>query len=215
MSDIKIRKISSDYDDVSVINMIRNQSSKYLHDDRTFTIEQTLEWFRNTNPDWYAIEHQGKMIGYFRISNYSEANRNLYIGADIEESMRGLGLGYKSYLMMMERLFKERKLNKITLEVLSNNQRAHGLYSKLGFVEEGRKREEIYREGAWIDSVIMSITRKEFISKHGKITSPCVGICQRQNGKCSACGRSLDQISKWKEYGDEERIDVVKGMIIL
>lgn len=215
MKEIEVRKIRPlEYDDALVINKIRNQSSEYLHDDRTFTLEQTVDWLRNTNPDWYAIEYKGEMVGYFRISNYSDVNKNLYIGADIEESMRGMGIGHDSYLIMMEKLFKERKLNKITLEVLDSNKRAHTLYIKLGFIEEGRKRQEIYRNGEWIDSIIMSITRKEFISKHGRISSPCISICQREEGTCKACGRSLEQISTWRDLTEEERIDAVKGMII-
>ena len=216
MKDLEIRKIRPlEYDDAMIVNSIRNQSCEYLHDDRTFTLEQTIVWLRDNKPDWYIIELGGRVVGYFRISNYSESNRNLYIGADIDESMRGMGIGYESYLMMMEILFRERKLNKITLEVLDRNIRAHALYVKLGFVEEGRKRQEVYRKGTWLDSIVMSMTRLEFISRHGRITSPCIGICQREDGKCNACGRSMEQVSKWKDYSNEERIDAVKEIAMI
>jgi len=203
MKGLELRPI--EYADAPIINRIRNQSAAYLHDDRTFTEENTLEWLRTYDPDWYAIIMDGEMIGYFRLSNYSKENRNLYIGADIDEAHRGKGIGYSSYLMMMEMLFNQRKLNKITLEVLSTNKRAFGLYKKLGFSVEGTKRQEVWRDGTWIDSIVMSITRAEFMSIHGKIQSPCIGICHRRDGACSACGRTMNQISSWKDYTEEQK----------
>lgn len=211
MRKISLRSIC--IEDAASINRIRNQSVEYLHDNTIFSVESTIQWMEKNCPDWYAIICDGEMVGYFRISNQSEANRNLYIGADIEESQRGKGIGYDSYLIMMEKLFKERRLNKISLEVLSNNDRAFHLYRKLGFSVEGSKRQEVWRDGAWIDSVIMSITRKEFIAKHGRIQSPCVAICQKNDSRCMACDRTIQQISSWGRYTEQERIDSVSEMI--
>lgn len=213
MRKISLRPIR--IEDAASINRIRNQSVQYLHDNTTFSIESTMRWMEENHPDWYAILCDGEMVGYFRISNQSAASRNLYIGADIEESQRGKGIGYESYLIMMERLFKDRQLNKISLEVLSNNDRAFHLYRKLGFSVEGSKRQEVWREGSWIDSIVMSITRKEFIAKHGRIQSPCVGICQKDDNRCMACGRTLQQISSWSRYTEQERIDSVREMITI
>jgi RimJ/RimL family protein N-acetyltransferase len=212
MSNIEIRPI--EYSDVPVINRIRNASAKYLHDDRIFSEEKTLEWMQAYDPDWYAILLEGEMIGYFRISNHSKTNRNLYIGADIDEAHRGKGVGYRSYLIMMSKLFNERKLNKISLEVLGTNQVAFNLYSKLGFIEEGKRRQEIWRDGSWIDSIVMSISRKQFMIKNpGLVGSPCVGICTKGEEICTACGRTLDQISSWKNYDQQERVKQVEQIL--
>ena len=112
MNKISLRSIRTE--DAASINRIRNQSVQYLHDNTTFSIESTIQWMEKEHPDWYAIICDGEMVGYFRISNQSAASRNLYIGADIDESHRGKGIGYESYIIMMERLFKERQLNKIS-----------------------------------------------------------------------------------------------------
>jgi RimJ/RimL family protein N-acetyltransferase len=53
-------------------------------------------------------------------------------------------------------------LNKISLEVLSNNIIALNLYKKLGFVTEGIKRQEVYKNNQWVDSIIMSILKNEY-----------------------------------------------------
>lgn len=203
MNNITFRKIEED--DSAIISRIRNQSIQYLHDDTKFSEESTKKWIKETQPDWYAILLDGDMVGYFRLSNYSEKNRNIYIGADIEETHRGKGLGYQSYLSMMKNLFTSRKLNKITLEVLSTNERAYKLYKKLGFSVEGTKRQELWRKNTWIDSIIMSITRSEFMRTNpGLLGSPCIGICNRGDGICNTCGRSLEQISAWKDSTQEQ-----------
>lgn len=203
MNNITFRSIQEE--DSETISRIRNQSTQYLHDDTKFSEESTKKWIKETRPDWYAILLDGEMVGYFRLSNYSRENRNIYIGADIEESHRGKGLGHQSYLLMMANLFTTRKLNKITLEVLSTNERAYKLYKKLGFSVEGTKRQEIWRKDTWIDSIIMSITRSEFMAVNpGMLGSPCIGICNRGDEKCNTCGRSLKQIGAWKDSTQEQ-----------
>jgi RimJ/RimL family protein N-acetyltransferase len=42
------------------------------------------------------------------------------------------------------------------------------LYKKLGFVQEGTKRKEIYKNGVYIDSEIMSMLRDEYEKKFNK-----------------------------------------------
>jgi hypothetical protein len=39
------------------------------------------------------------------------------------------------------------------------------------------------------------------------IESPCVKICTYEpgSGRCSGCGRTLDEIARWTQMSDEER----------
>ena len=149
--------------DLEFFNEVRNScAEKYLHDSRKFTLEQTMEWFRTTPNIYYIIENDGDRIGYFRTSNNSRENKNIYIGADLHEKYRGMGFGVIAYKMFIDHLFTELDLHKISLEVLETNGVALHLYQKLGFVEEGRKREEVRKGGMYFDSVIMSILKKEW-----------------------------------------------------
>lgn len=159
-SSIKFTKISTE--DIPFVNEVRNSYAKeYLHDSRIFSIEETIEWFNKTCPDFWIIKLADEKIGYFRLSNYSSINRNIYIGADISPEYIGKGYGYSSYLKFIPFLFQEYDLNKITLEVLSNNHRAIHLYQKIGFKYEGRKREEVIKDNVFLDSIIMSILKSE------------------------------------------------------
>ena len=42
--------------------------------------------------------------------------------------------------------------------------------------------------------------------------TPCVSICKILEGKCVGCGRTLEEIAKWRSYSDEERLEVMKKL---
>ena len=149
-------------EDLSFLNDVRNECAvEYLHDSRTFTLEETLIWFVNTAPNYWLIWNSGECIGYFRTSNYSKINKNIYVGADIHVDYRGKGLAYQAYKEFLPFLIKKYDLHKISLEVLETNVRAINLYKKLGFKTEGIKIEEVLKNGEWVNSVIMSILKRE------------------------------------------------------
>jgi RimJ/RimL family protein N-acetyltransferase len=149
--------------DLEFLCEVRNECApEFLHTSETYTLEQTKEWYNKTSPLFFIIKRREEKIGYFRTSNYSKTNKNIYIGADIHKNFRGKGFGYTSYVMFIPYLFETLDLNKISLEVLSTNTNAIKLYEKLGFVQEGVKRQEVLKNGEWVDSIIMSILKNEW-----------------------------------------------------
>jgi RimJ/RimL family protein N-acetyltransferase len=144
--------------DLEFVNFVRNMyAAEFLHDSRTFTLNETKEWYKKTNPDYLIIYYYDTRIGYIRLSNYSVYNKNIMVGADIAPEHRGQGFGKLTYQKLIPYLFEKYSLHKISLEVLSTNTVAINLYKKVGFEYEGTKRDEVYRNGKWIDSIVMSI----------------------------------------------------------
>lgn len=158
---LRINRI--EVEDLPFLCEVRNNYAEdFLHDSRTFTIDQTVEWFHKTNPDFWIIRDTNSRIGYFRLSNHSIVNRNIYIGADIAPQFKGLGYAKKAYSIFMPKLFENYNLNKISLEVLSTNNVAINLYKKLGFVQEGIKRQEVLKKEVFVDSIIMSVLKQDY-----------------------------------------------------
>jgi RimJ/RimL family protein N-acetyltransferase len=158
---ISFKKLTRE--DIPVLCEIRNLCTDYLHDSTMFSVDDSLKWFDTTNPNFYSINFNEKMIGYFRTSNYSKINKNIYIVADLHQQYWGVGVGFESYSLFLPYLFKSYDLNKISLEVLSTNKRAINLYQKIGFKIEGVKRDEVFKNNNFIDSIMMSILKKEHI----------------------------------------------------
>jgi RimJ/RimL family protein N-acetyltransferase len=160
---LSFHKITAE--DLVFLNEVRNgYCEEFLHDSRKFNIKETKEWFSKYRPDYYMIKINGENIGYFRLSNYSKENKNIYLGADISPKYKGFGYGKLSYIKFIPFLFEEYLLNKISLEVLSTNKVALNLYKKLGFTVEGVKRQEILKNGEWVDSIMMSMLKKEYLN---------------------------------------------------
>lgn len=43
-----------------------------------------------------------------------------------------------------------------------------------------------------------------------QIASPCVGICKVEEGTCTGCLRTLDEIRDWTKMTDEERKQIME-----
>jgi RimJ/RimL family protein N-acetyltransferase len=133
---------------------VRNECRSFLHDDRSFTLNECEVWFRTARPEFWLIRCDGEPIGYFRISNRNPAERSIYVGADLHSRFRGRGLAKAAYEQFLP-LLREEDVLIARLEVLGHNVRAQGLYARLGFVEIGRKTGVARRNGVPVDSIIM------------------------------------------------------------
>lgn len=74
------------------------------------------------------------------------------------EENRGKGIGTFAISTIVNHAF----LISI-LEVLEYNQTAQNLYRKIGFVEEGRKRKAVFKNGVYVDEMIMGLLRGEYV----------------------------------------------------
>jgi RimJ/RimL family protein N-acetyltransferase len=146
--------------DLPFFSEVRNNCAiEFLHDSRLFTLEQTLEWFQNTNPNYYIIEYNNNKIGYFRTSKHNVEENSIYIGCDIHTDYRGKGLAYESYLKFIPFLYEEFNVNTINLEVLSTNIRAKNLYKKIGFIFNSYKSRYIIKNDEEVLSEFWSLKK--------------------------------------------------------
>ena len=87
------------------------------------------------------------------------ADLHIMIG---NEEHRGKGVGTFAVSAMVNHAFFNLNLRRLQLEVLEYNQTAQKLYKKNGFVEEGRKRKAIFKDGQYVDELIMGLLREEY-----------------------------------------------------
>ncbi|MCL2520809.1 MAG: GNAT family N-acetyltransferase [Spirochaetaceae bacterium] len=110
----------------------------------------------------FAICRTGddKLIGDCGLFNFNATNRNCKIGIGLGADYQGQGYGYEALSLLNNFIFNELNLNKIKLNVFSFNTPAIKCYQKLGFVEEGRLKNELYRSGQWHDVILMALFSK-------------------------------------------------------
>ena len=58
--------------------------------------------------------------------------------------------------------FERFDLWQVELWTLADNEKAIHVYTKCGFVEEATLRERSWKEGRWVDRMVMSVNRDEF-----------------------------------------------------
>ena len=157
--------------DIELARQLHNDDSTLFQlTDVTHVSEcQQEKWFETVSLSnksrRYSIFHanSGSFIGIFRLDNIDYINRNLCVGLDIVSEMRGRGFAKGIYKYFMDYYFLQHGFQRLYLTVLSDNKIALNLYSSLGFVEEGRQREAIFRNGKFIDLICMSVLSHEYI----------------------------------------------------
>ncbi|HSB66380.1 MAG TPA: GNAT family protein [Anaerolineales bacterium] len=139
------------------------------------------DWYsgvRNRPPDEHNLvieirqpEQEGedvswKMIGGCGFFRYDQRNRSAEFGIMIgDKSCWNQGYGTEAVRLLVQHGFNTLNLNRIYLRVLESNPRAIRAYEKAGFTHEGRQRQAEFKEGRYLDLLVMSILKDEFISE--------------------------------------------------
>jgi len=128
------------------LNLKNNKTQQYL----IFEKEEKKSW---------------KKIGMVRLTDIDFINSSICVGGDISEEYRGKGFSKIMYKMIFDLCFNQYNINRLWLFVLDYNKIAISLYKKLGFIEEGRQRKAIFRNGNYHDYIMMSLLKTEYESK--------------------------------------------------
>lgn len=165
---VNLRALSKS-DSKQILKWVNNPKLKYL----TGTVYPVSEiehegWFESKLSDKinkvFGIEESTtkSFIGIIGLAKTDFINRNteiyIYIG---DEKHWGKGFGSDAVNTLVQFIFKELNLHRVSLVVFSYNKRAISTYEKVGFSYEGVLRESLYRDGKYHDKIIMSIIKDE------------------------------------------------------
>lgn len=107
-----------------------------------------------------------KLIGNCGIHNIDWKNRVAEVGIVIgEKEYQNKGFGTEAIELLLEYGFNTVNLNRIELYTYEFNERALNSYKKVGFIEEGRKRQFIWSKGKYHDAILMGILAEEWNDK--------------------------------------------------
>ena len=139
------------------------------------SIAEEEQWFENmlTSPQderhlviEAKTEDDWTMIGNSSFHNLDWRNRNAELGIFIgEKSYWDRGYGTEVMRLLLKHGFNTLNLHMIYLRVYEDNRRAIRAYEKAGFVEDGRLRQMIFKDGEFLDVIFMSVLRAEWREK--------------------------------------------------
>jgi ribosomal protein S18 acetylase RimI-like enzyme len=132
MFDIEFRPLKEE--DLEWFTITRNSSRKFLHDQREFSYEDACNWFIEKKNNIWVVTNSDLLFGYFRF-HIDEGTSNAWIGLDLSEDYRGIGLAKFLYWRFIKEIAVSSGAENLFLRVLKSNSRAYSLYLKLGFKE--------------------------------------------------------------------------------
>jgi RimJ/RimL family protein N-acetyltransferase len=126
------------------------------------------QWFLGLQGDprrRYFVLCSGQIdfLGIVRMDEIDWINRSVRVGGDILPEYHHQGFGTKMFELIKKYCFDYLNIHRIWLLVLESNDIAYSTYLKAGFVEEGRQREAIFRDGRYQNYIMMSLLRSEHI----------------------------------------------------
>ncbi|AWW39490.1 GNAT family N-acetyltransferase [Streptomyces cadmiisoli] len=156
-----------------------------LHDPEVvrFTFEPSTEITREGLRAWYGSRagqsdrldlavtdrHTGEPVGEVVLNEWNPEARSCNFRTLIGPRGRGRGLGTEATRLIVGHGFEQLGLHRIELAAYGTNHRALRVYEKVGFVREGVRREAAWRDGEWVDEVLMAVLDREWAGHRGSV----------------------------------------------
>jgi RimJ/RimL family protein N-acetyltransferase len=103
------------------------------------------------------------LIGISSIINIDWRNNHAWHGVMLGDiDIRGLGYGVDSVMSTMRYAFEELHLERLDGSIIEYNKVSFSFYSKLGWKDEGRRRNYYFRKGRYWDQIIVGITKQDY-----------------------------------------------------
>lgn len=171
---MKIRKIK--FDDLSVRVEWLNSPEVYsgVHIIPPVSLENTINWYNknqsiNNRYDMVFLDDSNEMVAMGGLTNIDNQIRKgeLYIFVNPQKQRQGLG--NMACRLLCNYGFEILNLNKIFLYTNSDNIGAQKLYEKIGFQKEGVFREEMIRDGKYLDRLYYGLLFSDFLHNEDPI----------------------------------------------
>lgn len=103
------------------------------------------------NRNFATVDDKDQYLGTISLKNIDFTNRNAEYAVSFRKKAKGTGAANFATNEILYLAFKELELNKVYLNVLSDNIRAIKFYEKMGFEFEGEFKKHIYINGEFKD----------------------------------------------------------------
>jgi RimJ/RimL family protein N-acetyltransferase len=116
----------------------------------------------------FAIEVDGVFIGDCGLFHLDRLAGTAELGIGIgDRDYQGKGYGREAVSLLAGYGFRLMNLRKIWLQTSADNERAIRSYEAVGFVQEGRQREQAWSDGRYVDLVLMALFAADFDTAAG------------------------------------------------
>lgn len=161
-----INFINLNFEEKKMVRAWRNNENvmKWMFQDHFITEEEHNNFIADLREDkkniyWLLKNLNGEYLGIISLNRIDIRNKNAYMGI-YSNPEKNLHAGRLIISYVKEVINKVMPLHTLKIEVTENNEHAINFYKKSGFNEEGRLKEFIFRDGRWLDVIVMGIINR-------------------------------------------------------
>lgn len=122
--------------------------------------------------DGAAQPAESRPVGLCHFHTFDRAAKCIKLAILLEPSAQGRGFGSEAVMHMLEYAFSTFDLNRVALSAFSNNPGGLRAYARAGFKTEGVRRRAWYRDGEWLDDVLMAVLRRDWEARLPRSEEP-------------------------------------------
>lgn len=173
----------------------RNESLDWTRENLPTTVSSQRQFFANLKPNhefFTIVDTMGafpaKLVGTCGLTDINHAHKTAEFSMLVGSEHRKQGYAYRGMKELLKYGFNELKMNLIFGETFVYREASHALsaiplphmvgfvnpgavlYEKLGFHLEGRHRTRYIKNGHFVDSIIYSLTKDEFVENEKALT---------------------------------------------
>jgi len=134
-----------------------------------YTTDQAVSFIEGTQTDRSSIvlailsKDSGKHIGNISLQKIDLISRNAEYAIVLgDRDYWGKGIAKEASLLILRHGFESLNLHRIGCGTSSENIPMQKLAAKLGFNEEGRRKDALYKNGKYVDIIEYGLLRKNF-----------------------------------------------------
>lgn len=114
-----------------------------------------------------CIKEDDRHIGYIYLKNIDHQNKSCEVGTLIgDRNYLKLGLANEARLALFKYAFFELGMNRISARILKINKNSINSGKNFGYTCEGVLRKAVFRHGEFVDVLLFSMLRDEFLEKY-------------------------------------------------
>jgi len=112
-----------------------------------------------------VILYKGEIVGVAGYNEIDSSNKIAYIGYWLGKEYQGNGIMTRVSKALTDYAFNELKLNRVEITVAAENKKSRAIPERLGFVNEGCKRQAEWLYDHFVDHIVYGMIAKDWNNK--------------------------------------------------
>ncbi|HET9782587.1 MAG TPA: GNAT family protein [Candidatus Dormibacteraeota bacterium] len=156
----EVTEISTWFDDLEVTRFLKLRNPPSVEMEKEF-LDRTA---RDPDAIWWAVEHEGRLVGGTGIVRIDWKWGHGTTGTVIaDKSVWGKGLGRELMQLRAEYVFMQTPLRTLRSGYLEGNVASARAQKSAGYEEVGRWHEDRVVDGKWVDHVLTELRREDWV----------------------------------------------------